>query len=153
MGRYTDWDRVVRRYADFGKGNGAQEDAPEFIAPAEDQVDADLASAYAVPFCNTPSLAPGVVADLATDLAYWKKIGIRSKNGKAIKDYYDQRVEAILLGKTLVVTSGGTVVPMLSMGGGWSSTEGYGSSFGMDDPTAWVTNSAWQQASEDARGV
>ena len=131
MGRYTDWDRVVRRYADFGKGNGAQEDAPEFIAPAEDQVDADL----------------------ATDLAYWKKIGIRSKNGKAIKDYYDQRVENILLGKTLVVTSGGTVVPMLSMGGGWSSTEGYGSSFGMDDPTAWVTNSAWQQASEDARGV
>lgn len=151
MSRYTTWERVGRRYSDFAKGNGAQDQTPEFIDPAEDQVDADLASMYTVPFCNTPSMAPGVVADLATDLAYWKAVGIRNKNGKAIKDYYDQRIESILAGKTLLVVSG-TVISALTQGGGWSSTQDYGSSFGVDDPVNWVTNSAWQQASEDARG-
>lgn len=152
MSRYTTWDRVARRYPDFAKGNGAQDQTPEFVDAAEDQVDSDLGGTYAVPFCNTPSFAPGIVVDLATDLAYWKAVGIRSKNGKSIKDYYDQRVDDLRSGKSAIVVSGGTVLPQLSPGGGWSSTQDYGSSFGMDDPVAWVINSNWQLASETARG-
>ena len=150
MGRYTTFDRVTRRYPDASKGISGEVMEPEYIAPAEDELDGRLALRYQTPFSAIPSLAPATIADLATDMAYYKAVGIRNNNGKNILAAIEARLQRLIAGVEKIATNGGVLSP-ISTGGGWSSTSDFTSSFGMDDPTNWVVSSAWQQASENAR--
>ena len=152
MSRYTNWVKVTRRYKEFAKNIDSTEGEIEYINPAEGELDSMLGTVFTVPFCNTISECPAIISELATDLAYWKAVGIRSKAGKPIKDYIDERLKGLRDGTLALVSIAGTLVPPASQGGGWSNTSDFGSSFGMDDPVNWVPNSAWQQASETARG-
>lgn len=150
MSRYTTWMRVTRRYKEIPKTIDATEGEAEYINPAEYEIDAMLGNTFPVPFCNTISDCPPIISELATDLAYWKAAGIRSKNGKPIKDYVDERLKGLRDGTLALVSIAGTLVPPASMGA-WSNTSNFTSSFGMDDPVNWRVSSNWQQASEDDR--
>ena len=150
MSRYTDYARVTARYPDSAKSISADVMEPQFITPAEAELDGRLAPAYSVPFGATPETSPDTIVDLATDMAYIKAVGIRSKNGKPIADAVDATITRLLKGTQLLYFNG-QLLPPLSTGGGWSSTAGFGSSFGMDNPLNWEVDGAAIAASEAKR--
>lgn len=153
MGNYTDWDHLTGKYQDAAKISGGQPNAEQwYIGPAEDELNSRISQKYAVPIVTTPSMCPPAIADLATDIAYYKAIGVRAKNGKQLLDYIESRFTLIAAGNFQLYYPGGGVVPLVSQGGGWSNTSDFQSSFGMDDVTNWNVSSNWQQYSETARG-
>lgn len=144
MGRYINWDDVANSYPDWAKAASANTIGNLWIPRAEDEVDARLAPKYAVPF--TP--VPGVVRDLAIDLAYYKLI-FASDKGKALWESLKERFESILDGSMFLTTSLGAI------GTGdraWSTHQSYPTHFGVDDTTNWAVSSAWAQDQEEARG-
>jgi phage gp36-like protein len=145
MGRYIDWADVTGRYGDFAKGPDAAAAQSFFITQAEAEVDGRLAPKYTAPF----SPAPEIVRDLSIDLTYYKAT-IRQEGSEKIKEYIDQRFEAIIDGTLLLTTSAGLV--QTAGGLAWASNS-YHSSFGMDSEVNWSVDSLQIEDIRDARGT
>lgn len=144
MSRYINWQDVVNRYADAAKqGGGSEELKLSFVNGAEDEVDARLANRYTTPF--TP--VPGVVSDLCIDLAYFK-MTVGKKTAKDLKTYIDQRFTDIANG-TLTLTVSGTALGQADRA--WSTTQDFGSSFGVDREEHWRTDVNWQNDFKNRR--
>jgi len=112
MSRYATWDDVTQRYPDAAKiANGKTDYEATFINPAENYIDAQFASKYVVPFCNTISYVPPFISDLAIDVAYYRSTGIRSKFAKQIKADIDERIALINTGLGRIMTGSGTIAP------------------------------------------
>jgi len=144
MGRYIDWKDVADSYPDWPKAASANSVGNLWIPRAEDEVDARLAPKYTVPF--TP--VPGVVRDLAIDLAYYKLV-FASDKGKALWESLKERFESILDGSMLLTTSAG------ALGTGdraWSTHQSYPTQFGVDSDVNWQVSSAWALDQQEARG-
>lgn len=140
MPRYVDWSDVVRRYRKVAAEHAEADANLAFVEPAEDEVDARLASRYAVPFIPGSLNAPGLVRDLAIDLAYYKMIWQTEAGDKLIKQL-NERFDKISKGEILLTTSVG-IVDMASATA-WTD-KNYRTSFGPDDPLNWSVSSAWQ---------
>jgi hypothetical protein len=144
MGRYIEWDDVANSYPDWARAASANSVGNLWIPRAEDEVDARLAPKYSVPF--TP--VPGVVRDLAIDLAYYKLV-FASDKGKTLWESLKERFESILDGSMLVTNSVGA----LSTGErAWSTHQDYPTHFGVDSEINWSVSSAWALDQEEARG-
>lgn len=144
MSRYIDWQAVVNRYADAAKGSGGAEEMKlSFIDDAEDEVDSRLANRYTVPF--TP--VPGVITGLCIDLTYYK-MNIRQKGIDVLKTYIDQRFTDLTDG-TMTLTVSGTAIGAADRA--WSTTQDFGSAFGVDATERWQVSSTWQQDFDDRR--
>lgn len=144
MGRYINWNDVANSYPDWAKAASANSVGNLWIPRAEDEVDARLAPKYSVPF--TP--VPGLVRDLAIDLAYYKLV-FASDKGKALWDSLKERFESILDGSMLLTTSAG------ALGTGeraWSTHQNYPTHFGVDNDVNWEVSSAWATDNQEARG-
>lgn len=144
MSRYIDWKDVVNRYADAAKSQGGSEEVKiSFVNGAEDEIDAALAMKYTTPF----STVPGLVRDLCIDLSYYK-MNIRVKEIKTLKDYIDQRIAGLQSG-ALTLTLSGT--PLGQADRAWSTTQDFGSSFGVDRDENWHPDSNWQDDFKNRR--
>jgi len=142
MGRYIDWSDISARYSDFPADISAEQSEP-MITDAEGEVEARLAPRYAVPFAVGTN-APPMVRTLSADLVYYRRIWA-SERGDKLKEYIDQRFNALLAGSMSLTTSGG----LLEDAGvvAWQDKP-YRSSFGPDDPVHWRPS---VQAAEDAQ--
>lgn len=147
MGRYIDWAAVVDRYKTIAATTGETDIENSYLLQAEDEVDARLAVRYTVPF--TP--VPGVVADLCTDLTYYK-IKLGSEHADKVWEYLERRFAAITSG-TLLLTVSGTVVPTVFGADGSFNTDPYRSSFGPDSAPNWSPDPNWVRNAKGERGV
>jgi phage gp36-like protein len=117
----------------------------QIIAAAEpfrrlfERMDGKLASKYTVPFSNTPTLAPPLIRDLATDLTYYR-MTMRQDASKTLGEDLAQRFKDLLAGTLSVVTTSGDLVTSNS-DMPWSTTQGYHSAFSSDIPENWVPSS------------
>lgn len=146
MGRYVDWSDVTNVYPSLAKDKGAEVGA-RFIADAEGEVDARLAPRYAVPFVPGSSNVPQIVRTLSIDLAFYR-CDWRQKGMKDMKEYIDERFEALLAGSMSLVTSGGAIAT--SDVRAWTDRTNR-SSFGVDAPENWSVSADWQTSQEDER--
>lgn len=144
MGRYIDWADVSGRYGDFAKGPDATQAQASFVPQAEAEIDGRLAVRYTVPFTPTPYL----VQDLCIDLAYVKAT-IRQPGSKVIKEYIDQRIDAIIAGTLLLTNSDGVLA--ISANHAWASNS-YHSAFGLDSEINWRVDSQQLLDLSDRRG-
>lgn len=144
MGRYILWSDVTARYNDFAKGPDASVAEAAFVPQAEAEVDGRLGVKYSVPF----SPAPYLVKDLTIDLAYYKAT-IRQESSKLIKEYIDQRFEAIIDGTLVLSNSLGAVAGTGNFA--WASNS-YHSSSGLDSPVNWAVDSQAIYDIQAARG-
>ena len=140
MGRYINWSDVTNRYKEAVQFGGETEVGSAFIYGAEAYIDGKLAVKYAVPFANTPTLAPPLIRDLATDLAYYR-MTMRQESSKALGEDLAQRFKDLLAGTLVVVTGSGSLIASNS-DMPWSTTQNYHSAFGNDTPENWVPSSS-----------
>ena len=139
MGRYIQWTDVVNRYPDVAKIAGAENVSSSWLGFAEYEVDARLASKYAVPFTNSPP--PPIVQDLCIDLTYYKAT-IRQKENEALLAYLDARFKGLVSG-TLMIPGVAAVGARVA----YEDTQQKGS-FGWDDPLNWKPS---EDALDDSR--
>lgn len=154
--RYTNWAAVVARYPSVARISQAEATAVEsaFIIGAEAEIDARFASRYVVPFANTPTLAPAIIADIATDLAYYRitLLKLEAAQSKVLKDSIDSRITEIANGNMSIVGSGGLVVGESGTVNAWSTHKGYPNITGIDDVSDWVVSSGELVDQESRRG-
>lgn len=139
MGRYITWSDVTNRYKEAATFGGETEVGSAFINGAEAYVDGKLASKYTVPFANTPTLAPPLIRDLATDLTYYR-MTMRQESSKALGEDLAQRFKDLLAGTLTVVTGSGSLIAT-NADMPWSTTQDYHSAFSNDIPENWVPSS------------
>lgn len=144
MARYINWADVTGRYPDAAKAQGGSEVVKaNYVTGAEDEVDGRCAAKYTVPF----SPVPGIIRDLCVDLAYFKMIVKNPKAAKALKEYIDERFEAIIDGTLIITTSAGLLTPA---DGAWA-TDQYPTAFGVDRDENWQVPSDWVDANKASR--
>jgi phage gp36-like protein len=141
--RYIDWADVTGRYLDAAKITDSSDAQRNWINGAEAEVDARLASRYVVPFANTPTLCPDMIRDLTVDLTYFK-MSVGRIDTDPLKKYLDERFKGLLDGTLTITTSAGEVEDSSLLA--WSDRDGYGTSFGIDDPVNWNVSSQWLEA-------
>lgn len=132
MGRYANWADVTGRYKDAASIVGAEGIGSYYLSAAEDEVEGRCASMYAVPFTPTP----GVVKDLVVDLTYYKMIVMR-ENAALLKDYIDERMDAIIAGTLTLTTSGGVALAASAPAEAWGTHQDYHAPFNASDPITW----------------
>ena len=142
MGRYIQWADVVNRYPDAAKIAGAENVSSSWLGFAEYEVDARLASKYAVPFTTSPP--PPLVQDLCIDLTYYKAT-IRQKESEALLTYLDARFKGLVAGTLMI--SGATAA---SAGVSYEDTKQQGA-FGWDDPLNWQPSESALEDSKESR--
>ena len=149
MGRYISWTDVLNRYKAAETYGDATTMEAAYIAPVEDRIDGYLARRYAVPFCNTPSLAPGIVRDMCIDLTY-----IKITEGKVptveIQAALTQTIADILNNKLTLIVNG-TVMEADAITSIDSTASPAGTMYGWDEPANWDVSSNWEQATQDER--
>lgn len=153
--RYTTWEDVIARYptaANIAKGNTGEAFERAFCQPAEATIDANLAIRYTVPLCDTPTLAPYAVFDIATDLTYWKMawMGLDERIEKTLRESIDQRLKDLATGSASLVNSAGLVAPKSL--GAFGTHADFANVAGMDDVVNWGVSSLELSSLEDARG-
>jgi hypothetical protein len=151
MARYTLWKDVVNRYPSFAKMANAEEVRVEevFIYAAEAEIDARCAALYTVPFCTTPTLAPYLVKDIATDLTYYRAsmLTLSGEQGKILWDSIERRLSALATGSMTLITSAG--VQQVSATA-WSTAQ-FPNVSGMDEVASWAVSADELAAQEDKR--
>ena len=149
MGRYINWAELVDRYSQMSKLSGAESVGSAFIAYAEAEVDARLASVYSVPF-DTSSGAPMTVKDLTIDLAMLKASFGKSKDWDRMNEAINDRIKMILDGKIAIIGADGN--PVTQVGDTiWGSNEDYTPIFGMGDTLDFVVDQDRVDDENDAR--
>ena len=127
--RYTSWADVVARYPNIAKAGQAEATAIDagFILGVEGVIDAKLATRYAVPFSNTPSLAPPVIKDLATDMSYYKiaMFKLSAEQAKILQDDINSRLKDLITGDMLVLTGSGTIIDGGAPATVWGTHQSY----------------------------
>lgn len=153
MSRYTSWSDVVRRYPKTSTVSEAEATAMEaaFISGAEAEVDARLARVYTVPFASTPTLAPSIIVDIATDLAYYKIwfLKLEEEQAQRLRDDIDRRLDALACGSMTIVTSG-TGIPSV---GAWGTHKTFPNITGVDSVESWRVSDLEADAQEDKRDL
>ena len=134
MGRYIDWADVVDRYPEIDTLGGADTISSTYIVYAESFLDSILSTHFATPFSQEIM----IVKDLAVDCVYWRAGRFKLENAVEVKSSFFETVDFLKKGQMIMVDNEGNEVPATSVIGGiWSDTRSYHSSFGFDDPIAW----------------
>lgn len=138
--RYTNWADVVARYPSVARIAQAEATAVDsaFIAGAESEVDATLSGRYAVPFASTPTLAPGIIRDVSTDMAYMRiaQLTLKPEQLKILQDSINRRLGGLATGSIFIIGSGGVVQSVLTQGA-WGTHQSYPNITGVDTITNW----------------
>lgn len=148
--RYIDWNDVTRRYSDVAREVDATELSEGWINDAEDEIDAHLATRYAVPVANTPSFTPNLVRGLVIDLTYYKYTLGKADNEDLKKSIYE-RLEKLQNGTMILTMSGSSLERQQSLA--WSDRSDYHSAFGPDNELNFRTSSQWLLDAADQRGT
>ena len=149
MGRYIDWSDLVGRYPQINKLGGAEAVGSNYIDYGEAEVDARLASCYAVPF-DTGSSTPMTVKDLAIDFTFLKATFGREKSWDRMKKALEERVKMICEGKIQII--GADNEPIGQVGGTiWGSNQTYTPIFGMGDTLDFVVDADRLEDEDTAR--
>jgi hypothetical protein len=97
---------------------------------AEAHVHGRLSSRYSVPFSANNITA----IDLIVDAVYVQtQLTRQPEKAKALKEFLDERLEALLSGNAGMATLSGTVAAVMVGDTIWSSTQNYPPTFGMGD--------------------
>lgn len=129
MGRYIEWDDVVKRYPTVSKLGGAEVVGLDHVPYAEAEVDARLSPAFTVPFSSNNQTA----RDLSIDLTYLRANPLRDPEKNApVQERVDNLIAALLEGRMAMVTTSGDVIQPALVGGvsPWSNTMNYHPTFG-----------------------
>jgi hypothetical protein len=104
-----------------------------------------------VPFASTPTLAPGIVRDVATDLVYYRVAGmtLKPEHNKIVWDYILSRLNGLATGSLALVTSSG-VLGAAGMGA-WGTHEDFTNITGMDEVESWEVGDNESDAEADRR--
>jgi hypothetical protein len=96
-----------------------------FIHYAENELNGLLAVVFDVPFATPPI----TIIDLTIDLAYARRmLTLNPDESKIVRDAVYGRINNLVMGKEVLITSSGTVISALELTGDrtiWSSTMNY----------------------------
>jgi phage gp36-like protein len=146
MGRYIEWDDIIDRYPELNTLGGSDELSPTFIDYAESFTDALLKSHFTVPFSNNNM----VVKDLCIDCVYWRAGRHSLEDAASVRSEYFETINMLKEGQlTMMDDSGNEVGNKITEG--YSNTESYHSSFGMDDVIWHRVSSLHMADDQDAR--
>lgn len=119
-----------------------------FIAMAEAVVHSRLAPRYSVPFSSNNFTA----RDLAVDMLYIQTQTARQpEKAKAVREYLEDRIKALLSGGASMVNSAGAALVMVG-DTVWSSSQNYAPVFGMGDVEHAMVNSEQSYDEAVSRG-
>jgi phage gp36-like protein len=134
--RYCTWADVTARYPNIAKAGQAEATAIDagYINGAEAELDSRLAGQYTVPFVTTPTLAPPIIKDVATDMAYYRIALFRLTDAQAtqLKGFIDSRIKGLIQGDMLILTGSGTVVLGAGPSRVWGTHQNYPNVTGVD---------------------
>lgn len=136
MSSYCTWQELAARYKKIAEDYDTAEAQTGFITGASDDIDARLSVRYSTPF----NPIPGAIKDIAIDLAYWKMI-VGQEQAKPLKEYIDQRLNALVCGSASLVVSGTVLATTDALP--WSDTMTRRTEFGIGDPTDFSVSADW----------
>jgi phage gp36-like protein len=152
--RYTSWDLVVQRYPSIAKMQQAGVDRldPSFINAAEAEIDGKLSAVYVVPFASTPTLAPDVVRDIATDLSYYRLawMSLTETQADRLRKDIDARMKALIDGDMALVNSLGVMLPTVNTGL-WSTHGDFANVTNVDSVSNWAVSNDELDAADNTR--
>lgn len=144
MSTYCTWQELAARYKKIAEDYDNEEAVSGFITGASDDVDARLSVRYTTPF----SPVPGAVKDIVIDLAYFKMI-FGQEQAKPLKEYIDERLNALVCGSATLVVSGSQLATNDVTA--WSDTMNRRTVFGIDDSTNYSVSCDWQEDQQNER--
>lgn len=143
---YMTWAQLAAKYESAAKWANSDELASSYISQAQATINGALAAKYTVPF----SPVPPMIQDLCVDLVYFMlAINKEADQAKAVKAWYDERIEQLQDGSLKLVQADGTVLPDQSNYA--SISDDHHSVFGPDSPVNWQPDTDALQDAEDAR--
>lgn len=150
---YITYQELLARYPQFRSWHDGNESLVNSYAiyTAEADLNSRLAKAFTVPF----SPPPPVIKDLAYDLAYAKMMkGVDPEKYGAFYDGVVERIQSLIDGESILLTSSGTAIDVSVAGGEiWSSNMNYHPVHSMLDAESEFTHvsSAELYAEENTR--
>ena len=138
MGRYINWSDVVDRYPEINTRGGAAVISSTYIVYAESFVEGMLNSHFTPPFSNNNQ----TIKDLAIDCVFWRAARFKDENAIQVKSDFYSVISMLKDGKMSMVTDEGLILAAGNGSIGYSTTQSYHSSFGMDEPINWRVDSS-----------
>ena len=144
------WSDALLRYPELAKlPDTSSASQVQMINMAEGRVGSRLSGQYSVPFSSNNITAQ----DLTIDAIYIQTQMTRQPDrAKALRDDWNERVDALLSGAGEMVTEDGTIAGTVVGDPVWSSTQDYHPTFGMGDPMTWEVSSSQAIDEDNARG-
>jgi len=150
MPRYITFADVAARYPEIAKGKDATQVDGTYILYAEAEVDARLAPSFTVPFSSNNL----TVKDLAIDITFLKIYMWKDpKKAAAINSYVCGRIDDLIAGNALMITTSQGTIDSSMGGSAFSTTMDYHPVHGMSDAIALTVSSQEIIDEENARGV
>lgn len=151
---YITYDDVVIRYPIVSKWASTKTEVDSGLIPfVENELDSRLASAFTVPFSDTPL----IIKDLSMDLIYIKMLSTRISGKEQMVAYeklmgaFDKRIERLISGTDNIITDSGTIInPSGSANEIWSSNEDYPPTHSMLDAEDNVTRVSSERLYDEA---
>ena len=144
-----DWSDVNRRYPETSKIADATQADSSWVPFAVSELNARLASGFAVPFSDNNMTAK----DLAIDLAFAKVYRYKDyEKADAVLKYVSAQIDQLLSGKMHMITTSGDVLPTFG-DLVYSTTGAYHPVHGMGPVEYSVVSSAQVVDEEAARGI
>lgn len=149
MSTYATWDQLIDRYPELSVKGGATKVNSSVIHGAERELDSRLARAFTTPFSSNNYTA----TDLTLELCYIRIFENKTPEKVEKKcERVDRRIENLLTGLDVMLTTSGDTISTTGGGGAvYSTTEDYHPTFGMDDIEYMSISSDQIDAEEDAR--
>lgn len=148
MGRYIKWHDVVGRHRMFADIVQEGEAETNYIAYAENYIDAALSKAWTTPFSSNNLTA----MDLAIDVAFAKTQQFNDpKKYESIMTHVGSMIGALNDGSFNMVTSSGDAISSDGIDPSWSPTMNYTPVFGKGDELSFVVDSDQLYDEEVAR--
>jgi len=128
MGRYIEFDDVIKRYRRVDTKGGADEVDP-LIVFAENMLDGMLGSHFVVPFSSNNATA----RDLAIDVTYWYCIRFTDeKKAEKVMNYLKGITDKLRDGKVQMMTDSQEVINASNGGAVYSNTKDFTPIFDVD---------------------
>ena len=134
-----DYSDVAGAYRSIEKSGYTSEEVNSFHIPyAEAEITGRLAVKYTAPFSSNNFTAK----DLITQLTYSRIAPLSEDGRREIVNGVNERLDRILAGDELMLTTSGEVITKSSASSKiWSNTEDFPAPFSMDDPINWEVSS------------
>lgn len=147
MGSYAVWGDVVDRHSMLGNVGDSTKMEATHIQPAENEVNARLASAYTVPFSSNNITAK----DLTIQLVFLRTGHLKDDNWANFKTYVDERFDRLLDGSEAMLTTSGDVLSSQDATQAYHTHSGYKPVFDLGPVERQEVDQDLIDAEDDAR--